>query len=95
MIRKGINGGSGGRGSTGRGRGRGQGYNYYGTNSISKKCLCTDLGNNVFDYDHKSAVDHMRTSWEKLVQNFGTKYGQDINNDLNSKLKVNRVTPVH
>ena len=37
----------------------------------------------------------MITSWEKLVQNFGTKYGQDINNELNSKLKLNRVMPVH
>ena len=36
----------------------------------------------------------MRTSWEKLFQNVGTKYGQDINNDLNKTIKVNIVTPV-
>ena len=37
----------------------------------------------------------MRTSWEKLVQNVGTKYGQDISNKLNNKIKVNIITPVH
>ena len=37
----------------------------------------------------------MRTSWEKLVQHVGTKYSQDIRNELNSKLKGNLVTPVH
>ena len=37
----------------------------------------------------------MRTSWEKLVQNVGTKYGQDIRNELKRKVKVNIVTPVH
>jgi hypothetical protein len=30
------------------------------------------LGNNVFDYGHKSASDQMQTSWEKLVQHVGT-----------------------
>ena len=37
----------------------------------------------------------MRTSWEKLVQHVGTKYGQDIINELNRKVKVNLVTQVH
>ena len=37
----------------------------------------------------------MRTSWEKLVQHVGTKYVQEIINDLNRKLKVNLITPVH
>jgi hypothetical protein len=31
-------------------------------------------------YGQKSAADQMRTSWENLVQYFGTNYGQDINN---------------
>ena len=37
----------------------------------------------------------MRKSWEKLVQHVCTKYDQDISNDLNRKLQVNLVTPVH
>ena len=37
----------------------------------------------------------MRTSWDKLVQHVCTKYGQDIKNELNSKVKVNLVMPVH
>ena len=40
-------------------------------------------------------ADQMRTSWEKLVQHVGTNYCQDIINDLNRKIKVNLVTPVH
>ena len=36
----------------------------------------------------------MRTSWEKLVHHFSTKYVQDIRNELNRKIKVNLVTPV-
>ena len=71
MRGKGRNGCHGGRGYKGRGRGRG--HNYSGANSVSKKGLCTDLGNNVFDYGHKAAAGNMRTSWEKLVQKVGTK----------------------
>ena len=37
----------------------------------------------------------MRTSWEKLAQHVGTKYGQEISNDLNNKITVNIVKPVH
>ena len=97
MIGWGWNGGHGGRGYTGSGRGRGRGrwHNSSGANSTHKKYLCKDLGNNVFDYWHKAATDHMRTSWEKLVQHVGTKYGQDIINELNRKVKVNLVTQVH
>ena len=58
MSGRGINVGHVGRGYTGRGhrRGRSRGHKYYGANSASKKCLCTDLGNNVFSYCHKSAA---------------------------------------
>jgi hypothetical protein len=37
------------------------------------------LGNHVFDYGHRVAVDQMQTSWEKLVQLVGTNYKQDCN----------------
>ena len=72
-----------------------QGHNYSVTNSTPKKGLYTDLGNNIFNYGHKAASDQMIKSLEKLVQDVGTKYGQDISNDLYSKIKVNLVMPVH
>jgi hypothetical protein len=37
----------------------------------------------------------MRTSWQKLVQYVGTKYGQDINNKLQNKVWVVLTEPVH
>ena len=48
-------------------------HNYSGSNSASKKGLCTDIGNNMLDYGHKAAADQIRTTWEKLVQYVGTK----------------------
>ena len=75
MSRRGINGGRGGRGYSGREsvRVHGQGHNYSGTNSAPEKGLCTYLGNNVFNYVHKAAAYHIRTSWLKLVHHVGTK----------------------
>jgi hypothetical protein len=49
----------------------------------------------VFDYGQKSAADQIRTSWEKLVYCVGTKYGQDINNQLQNKVSVVLTEPVH
>jgi hypothetical protein len=49
----------------------------------------------VFDYGQKSAADQMRTSWEKLVQYVGTNYGQDINNELQNKITIVLIEPVH
>jgi ribosomal protein L15 len=84
-------GGQGGRG----GRGRSRGQNYTGSTTTTKKGLCANLGTNVFDYGQKSAADLMRTSWEKLVQYFGTNYGQDISNELQNKVTVALIEPVH
>ena len=86
----------GGRGSGNRGRrGRGRGHNYSETISTYKKGLCNDLGTSVFDYGKKSAAYQTRSSWEKLVQYVGTNYGQDISNELQNKITVNLVEPVH
>ena len=49
----------------------------------------------MFDYVRNSAEDQTRSSWEKLVQYVGTNYGQDIINELQNKLTVNLVEPVH
>ena len=70
----------------GHGRGCGHGHNCSGTNSASNKGLCDDLINKVSNYVHKSAAGQMRTTWEKLVQHVGTKYGQTV---------VNITAPVH
>jgi hypothetical protein len=79
----GRNNGRGGRGRGGRGgRSQGRGQNYTGSANAARKGLCANLGTNVFDYGQKSAVDQMRTSWEKLAQYVGTNYGQDISNEL-------------
>jgi hypothetical protein len=49
----------------------------------------------MFEYGQKSAADQMRTSWENLVQYFGTNYGQYINNELQNKFWVVLTEPVH
>ena len=49
----------------------------------------------MFDYGQKSASDQTISSWDKLVQYVGTNYGQDISNELQNKLTVNLVEPVH
>ena len=64
-------------------------------NITSKKGLWTDLVNNVFYYGYKEAAGQMIISWEKLVRHVGTNYGKDISKKLNSKIKVNIVTPLH
>jgi hypothetical protein len=57
--------------------------------------MCTNLGTNVFDYGEKSTADQMCTSWEKLAQYLRTNYGQDISNELQNKITVILVEPVH
>jgi hypothetical protein len=92
----GRNNSRGGRGRGGRGgRSRGRGQNYTGSANAARKGLCTNLVTNVFDYGQKSATDQMRTSWEKLAQYVGTNYGQDISNELQNKITVILVEPVH
>jgi hypothetical protein len=75
MTRRGRVGSHGGGGSKqgGCGHGRGQ-SNYTSTRTMPKSGLSAALGNNVFDYGHRAAVDQMQTSWEKLVQFMGTNY---------------------
>jgi hypothetical protein len=85
-----------GRGIANRGgRGRGRCQNYTGFVNAPKRGMCTNLGKNVCDYGQKSAADQMRTSWKKLVQYVGTNYGQDINNELQNKVWVILIKPLH
>jgi hypothetical protein len=95
-MSSGRNNGRSGRGRGGRGgRSRGRGQNYTGSANAARKGICANLGTNVFDYGQKSAADKMRTSWEKLAQYVGTNYGQDISNELQNKITVILVEPVH
>jgi hypothetical protein len=92
----GRNNGRGGCGRGGRGgRSRGRGQNYTDSTNAARKGICANIGTNVFDYGQKSAADQMRTSWEKLAQSVGTKYGQDISNELQNKITVILVESVH
>jgi hypothetical protein len=83
-----------GRGGLSHG-GHGRGQNYTGSANTEKKGLCGNLGNNVFDYVQKSAADIMHISSEKLVQYVGTNYGQNISNELQNKITVDIIEPVH
>jgi hypothetical protein len=49
----------------------------------------------VFQYGQKSASDQILTSLENLTQYVGTNYGQDISNELQNKITVIIVEPVH
>jgi hypothetical protein len=82
--------GGGGRG----GRSRRRGQNYTDSANAARKGLCANLGTNVCDYGQKSAADQMHTPWEKLAQYVRTNYGQDISNELQSKITVILVDPV-
>ena len=85
MIVRGKQGrGQGGYGERGiRGSGRGNRYPIHINNLNNKnKGLCSALGNHVFDYVQKVAADQMRTTWENIINHFGTIYGHDISNEL-------------
>jgi predicted small metal-binding protein len=85
-----------GRGHAGgQGKGRGHGQNYAGTSTANKKGLCEALGSNVFDCGQKAAADQMQTSLEKVIEHVGTTHGQDIANELQNKVTVVIVEPVH
>jgi hypothetical protein len=75
MMRRGRSGSRGRHSGEHGGRGHGRGQNYTDPRTAAKSGLCAALGNNVFDYGPRAAVDQMRTSWEKLVQFVGTNYG--------------------
>ena len=70
----------------GRGRGgRGSGTGYSPKPKSTKVGLCKELEHHIFDYGVPNAADLMRTTQEKIAQYVGTKYGEDIANELNNK----------
>ena len=90
--------GGGGRGSQGRGnQSRGSGGNRATTKSTAPKemGLCKDLGSHVFSYGHKGSADQFRTTLEQVVHYVGTKHGQSISTELDTRTKVIVPEPVH
>ena len=89
MTGQGGRGGATRSGHAGRGPGGRRGSSYSGGKSKSTKVgLCKDLEGNVFDFGTSSAADQMRITQEKIAQYIGTKYGEDISNELQNKLRV-------
>jgi hypothetical protein len=82
--------GRGGRGGhAGRGPGGGRGNTYTsGRVKTTKVGLCKDLEGNVFDFGTTSEVDQMRITQEKIAQYIGAKYGEDIANELQKKMRI-------
>jgi hypothetical protein len=76
-------------GHAGRGLGGGRGNNYTGSRVKAMKVgLCKDLKGNVFDFRTTSAADQMRIMQEKIAQYIGAKYGEEIANKLQNKIRI-------
>ena len=94
--------GSGGRffrGQGGQGRGigrdgRGRGGNI-STVTTRKKGLCAALGDNIFTYNEKGAVDQLSITLRQIVKHIGTIYGQEISNEIHNQRAVIIVRPVY
>ena len=84
------NSGRAGRSAGGRGGGRGGRGNKRATNAssttttpkVAHKGLCADLEGNVFDIGQRTSADLLRSTLIKLVQYVGTKYGEEIADEL-------------
>jgi hypothetical protein len=79
--------GRGGRASRGPGSSRGNAYTS-GRVKTTKFGLCKDLKGNVFDFGTTSAADQMWITQEKIAQYIGAKYGEDIANKLQNKMRI-------
>ncbi len=82
-------GGHGGRAGRGSGGGRDSAYNG-GKGKTTKVGLCKDLKGNVFNFKATLVADQMRIMQEKIVQYIGAKYGEDIANELQNKMRLVR-----
>ena len=91
-------GGGAGRGS-GNKRRAGRGGNSHGSkgssfNSKGKTGDNKDLGTHVFDYGPRNAADIMTTTWEKIVIYTGSKFGEDISNELRTGTRIVPPKPI-
>ena len=98
MAGQGRNGGRGGRNTGGRecsgGRGTGRTSSTTTTKSALKG-LCAELEGNVFDIGQQTSEDLLRMTLEKLIQYVGTKYGEDIADELKTRQVSTTAIPQH
>ena len=91
----------GGRNPSGSGRGRGGGRGTGRSSSTTTtpknthKGLCAELEGNVFDIGQRTSADLLRTTLEKIIQYVGTKYGEDIANEIESRSLSTFTPPQH
>ena len=50
--------------------------------------MCAELHHHIFDYGVANAADLLRTTQEKIAQYVGSKYGEDIANEVTNKVAV-------
>jgi hypothetical protein len=50
--------------------------------------MCAELHHHIFDYGVANAADLLRTTQEKIAQYVGSKYGEDIANEVTNKQAV-------
>lgn len=50
--------------------------------------LCSDLSIHVFSYGHRGSADQFRTTLDQVVHCVGTKHGQDISTELDTRSLV-------
>ncbi len=60
-----------------------------------KAGLCKDLEGNVFNFGTTSAAEQMRILQEKIAQYIGAKYGEDIANGLQNKMRIVLSAPAY
>ena len=84
---RGRNAGRDGRGSANK-KGRGRGEGYAPKTSNKKVGMCAELHHHIFDYGVANAADLLWTSQEKIAQYVGSKFGEDIANEVTNKVAV-------
>ena len=84
---RGRNSGRDGRGLANK-NGRGRGAGHASKTSAKKMGMCAELHHHIFDYGVANAADLMRTTQEKLAQYVGSKFGEDIANEVTNKQAV-------
>ena len=57
--------------------------------------MCADLEGNVFDIGQRTSADLLRTTLEKTIQYVGTKYGEDIAKEIESRTTTSTSAPSH
>ena len=96
-TRKSGRGGGRNPGCRGRG-GRNTGRSSTTTTTTTKstqKGLCAELEGNVFDIGQRTSADLLRTTLEKVIQFVGTKYGEDIADEIESRTLSTLAAPQH